>query len=218
MQRAAKCPVKSPIWLLAAAISSGNLSFASDQHTFSADNSSLEFSVQILGVLKKSGQFSDFNGRLERPLDSPTKASVSLSIRAGSAQMRSKKDTEMVKGEDFFAASQFPEVRFESEPFDAKLLLDPHVKHPISGYLSLRGRRLSEILNLKVLGCAELAELEKCSLQVAGKISRTRYGMQGHRAFVSDDVQLSLTIHGSAGTAGVNPQTDIQKSSNGKPP
>ena len=203
MQFDEKCFANGFIWLIAAAISLNNLAFASGQHNFSARDSSLEFSVQILGLLKKSGQFTDFDGRLERTVGAPKTASVWLSIRSNSAQMRSKKDTEMVKGASFFAAAKFPEVRFESEPFDATLLLDIKSAHPISGYLSLRGKRLSETLNLQVLSCKNLAALEKCSFQVSGKLGRARYGMQSHRAFVSDDVLLSLTIQGEvAGEAG----------------
>jgi polyisoprenoid-binding protein YceI len=203
MQYAAKCLVNGSIGLLAAAISLGSPAFASGKHDFSASNSSLEFSVQILGVLKKRGQFTEFNGRLERTAGEAKTASVWLSIRSDSAQMRSKKDTDMVKGANFFAAADFPEVRFESEPFDATLLLDNKVPHPISGYLSLRGKRLSETLNLQVLSCKNLAALEKCSFQVSGKLGRAHYGMQSHRAFVGDDVRLSLTIQSeAAGEAG----------------
>lgn len=191
---AEKCRAKWSIWLLAAAISLDNPAFAGDQRKFNASNSSIEFSVQILGLLKKRGQFTDFDGRLERTVGAPKKASVWVSIRSNSAQMRSKKDTEMVKDASFFAAERFPEVRFESNPFDATLLLDDKTSHPISGYLSLRGKRLPEMLNLKVLSCKSLSALEKCSFEVSGKLGRARYGMQSHRAFVGDDVLLSLTI------------------------
>jgi len=211
MQHAKKCAVKLPVWLLTAVISLGNQVFASDQRILSAQNSSIEFSVQILGVIKKNGQFTDFNGRFERQTGSPEKAFVWLSIRSGSARMRSKKDTEMVKGEDFFAATQFPEVRFDSEPFDAKLLFDSKASHPINGHLSLRGRRLPETLNLKVLACVELAALDKCSFQVDGKLNRARYGMQSHRAFVGDDVRLSLTIHSEGEVESGKAQGELQK-------
>ena len=208
---ATKSAVKPPIWLFAALILLGNPVLAADQRTLSAHNSAIKFSVQILGVIKKSGQFTDFNGRFERQSGSPQKALVWLSIRSDSAQMRSKKDTEMVKGDSFFAAAQFPEVRFDSEPFDAKILLDTKTSHAISGHLSLRGKRLPETLNLKVLACVELTALEKCSFQVNGKLDRARYGMQSHRAFVGDDVRLSLTIHSEGEVESGKAQGELQK-------
>ncbi len=166
------------------------------QRDFGASNSSLEFTVQILGVIKKRGQFTEFSGQLARQLNAPNKVRVQLRIHSQSAAMRSKKDTEMVKGENFFAASQFPEVRFESDAFDAAQLVNTKALHAISGYLSLRGKRLEETLTLKVLSCVDIDALEKCSFQVTGKLGRARYGMQSHRAFVGDDVRLTLVIKG----------------------
>lgn len=195
MLNTAKCLANCLKWLLAAILCS-SFAFASDRQDITAQSSSLEFSVQILGVLKKRGHFGEFNGHLKRQSGAANTAAVYLTIRSDSAVMRSKKDTEMVKGEDFFASAKFPEVRFESAAFDAGLLLDTQALHAISGHLSLRGKRLPETLTLKVLSCDKLDALEKCSFQVTGELGRARYGMQSHRAFVGDDVRLTLVIKG----------------------
>jgi polyisoprenoid-binding protein YceI len=168
-----------------------------ERRLFSEQNSELRFSVSIVGVLRKHGIFDEFQGELSRAAGSD-EVRVTLRIHSASARMKSARDTKQVQSDAFFASEQFPHIDFVSQPFAASWLRARQTSHAIRGQLSLRGQSFPETLYLQVRDCPPQRALTACSFSVQGIISRKRYGMRSHRAFVSDAVQLDVRIDAAA--------------------
>jgi polyisoprenoid-binding protein YceI len=165
------------------------------QHwVFDADTARLKFQVAILGVLEKQGQFDRFEGQL---IVTHRLAYVVLDIDARSARMKKAKDTATVQGEAYFAAEAHPHIHYQSAAFDAALLRLPDATHQLPGTLSLRGQTNKEQIELKVIDCPSQALLSQCRFEVRASISRKRYGMKSHRAFVADKVGLHMELSGA---------------------
>ncbi|MGA0588504.1 YceI family protein [Dyella sp. KRB-257] len=154
-----------------------------------------EFNVRLLWVRQIKGRFTDIHGEVTLNALRDT-AVVEATVNVDSVVMSSARLRRWVLDAEFFDARRFPEIHFISAPLAVRSL-DAGGKLP--GWLTLRGVTRPVLFRLEPASCT-LQRDTVCRIEVRGSIRRSDYGMSGHRAAVSDTVNLGLMIRLDAAT------------------
>jgi polyisoprenoid-binding protein YceI len=84
--------------------------------TIDPAHSGIEFGIKHLLITTVKGSFNDFEGTIDVTDDS--RVSAVAAIRAASIDTNEPRRDEHLRSGDFFAAEQFPEIRFQSTSVD----------------------------------------------------------------------------------------------------
>jgi polyisoprenoid-binding protein YceI len=162
-------------------------------HVWSIDpaQSQVRFVVRKFWFVHVRGTFPALSGSLRR-LD--TRIGIDLgevdaSLDVDRLHMDDADDRARALGPDFFDASRFPAIRFDSDPFPLDELVSGG---RLRGMLNLHGERHPVTLVLQPSNCPR-RPLD-CPIRVHGAISRSAFGMHGWRGVLSDKVELDLGI------------------------
>ena len=115
--------------------------------TIDASHSEVGFSVRHLGISKTRGRFGAFTGALEIDAEDPSKSSVAVEIDAASIDTKDAGRDEHLRGEDFFAAEQFPTVTFRSTGVRGE-----GTDWVVEGELTIRGVTKPVVLETELVG------------------------------------------------------------------
>ena len=90
--------------------------FAFTQNTWKTDpmHSSVNFNVKHLGISFVQGKFNDFEGTVTTADQTLKNATFNFVVRTGSVNTGVEMRDNHLKGDDFFAAEKFPEMKFVS--------------------------------------------------------------------------------------------------------
>ena len=80
-------------------------------------HSSIGFTVRHAMVTKVRGEFTDFEASLTIA-ENPSESTASATVRTASLDTRNEERDAHVRGEDFFAVEQYPEMTFTATSFD----------------------------------------------------------------------------------------------------
>ena len=183
---------------LALAMLFGNLAHAAaalegtavdKDYPINARRSNAEFQLRLLWFKQIGGSFDRVAGelRLNRPQGT---AVVQASLAVDSIRMASPRLRAWVLAPEFFDAAQYPTIHFASDPFAVNLLREGG---HLSGQLRMRGVLRPVHFELAPSACT-LRVPDQCVLRLHGAIERSDFGMRGHRATLSDQVELSLLV------------------------
>lgn len=152
-------------------------------------HSRAEFSVRLLWVSTVTGSFEGIRGELA--ID-PARHSaiVSADIDTESVRMESARLRRWLLAPEFFDASRYPQIHFESFPVSLQLLSEGG---DVQGLLTLRGVTQPVTFHLQANHCPPHG-LAGCVLQLKGTIDRTDFEMRGRRGALSDRVNLGMAI------------------------
>ncbi len=150
--------------------------------------SDAEFGVRLLWLQTISGHFTRIAGEVK--LDDRGLATVDARITASSLVMSSERLRRWVMAPDFFNAVQYPTIRFLSRPITFAMLDSGGA---LDGKLTLRGVTRPVRFEVQPAHCT-LSTAQTCVIEARGLLSRSAFGMNTHRASVSDQVQLGLLI------------------------
>ncbi|WP_158601763.1 YceI family protein [Solilutibacter pythonis] len=134
------------------------------------------------------GRSGGLGGELLRLDDGRLRIVLRLDSRASEVPGRGYY-TRLLRGPRFFDSDRYPETVFVSEPFDLDRLRRGGA---FEGELSLRGVTRRELLHLSPAECAR--PLRDCPLQAEGALSRHRYGANGFRGVVGDEVRYRFQL------------------------
>ena len=115
---------------------------------------------------------------------------VDARITVDSIQMGSERIRRWVLAPEFFDVEHYPTIHFVSEPITLATL---EKGGDLEGTLTLRGVARPAHFELLPSPCP-LHEPQQCAIAVRGTIQRSDFGMTGHRAALSDKVELGLSI------------------------
>lgn len=148
-----------------------------------------EFGVRLFWLRRVSGRFQQIAGEvsLNPRRDS---AVVDARIAVGSVSMDSERFRRWVLAPEFFDVAQYPSIHFVSEPIPLAALGQGG---ELQGWLTLRGVTRPARFELQAAHC-QPHSAEQCVLEVHGHIRRSDFGMDSHRAAVSDRVDLGMTV------------------------
>ena len=155
-----------------------------------ADNRSYaDFGVRLLWLHTISGRFMQITGEVR--VDPRGLATVDARISANSIVMDSARFRRWVLAPEFFDAAQYPDIHFVSAPMALSALTTGGV---LDGWLSLRGVTRPIRFQLMPVMCQAALTLNACTIEARSTLSREAFGMNAHRATLSDQVQLGLWI------------------------
>jgi polyisoprenoid-binding protein YceI len=146
------------------------------------------FGVRLLWLRTISGRFSLIAGEVR--LDPHGQVTIDARITVDSIAMDSDRLRRWVLAPEFFDVVHYPIIHFMSDPIPFDTLTSGGV---LDGELSLRGVTLPVHFKLLPVTCATVIA-PSCLVEARGLVSRSAFGMTGHRTALADQVQLGLSI------------------------
>jgi polyisoprenoid-binding protein YceI len=177
--------------LLAACVGLVPSAWAQRQYSIDQHYGGIEFTVKDMGMFTSHGVFDRFMGRLIIDPQHPEHTQIDVQVEAGSVSMPWDQGAELLRSPDFFDASHYPEIRFESTAVQA---LGPE-HYRILGQLQIKGvsqaQTLDAVLVDRHLDAARGSDV--ADFVVSGELKRSAFGMVADPVVISDTV--SLRIH-----------------------
>lgn len=177
---------------LATLLASGALYAA----TFNVDksHSNVGFKVKHMMVSNVVGNFKDFSGTIEYDEKTKTLKSINGIVAVASINTENAKRDKHLRADDFFAAEQFPQIKFESTKIDGDELIGKFTLRGVTKEVKFELENNGTIVNHRgktVVG-----------LSLYGKINRKDYGVRYNKVLetgglaVGDTVRLIIDIEG----------------------
>jgi len=163
------------------------------QETYKVDplHTTTTFSVSHLGLSMQRGSFGKTTGTvvLDR---AARKGSIDVAIDAASVTSGSPSRETLLRGEDYFNATQFPTITFKSDKL--KFVGDTLVG--AEGELTMRGMTKPVTLSVADFRCAIHPATKKpaCGAEVIASVKRSDFGMTKNTASTGDDVAIAIAI------------------------
>lgn len=167
--------------------------------TFKIDpaHSDIEFKVKHLMITNVTGSFSKFDATLEAEKDDFSDAKVTFEADVNSISTKNEQRDGHLKGEDFFAADQFPKLTFVSTAISKQ----SDDEYKLTGDFTVRGNTKSITLDVTYTGTVvDPYGQTKAGFEATGKINRKDFGLswsavtEAGGLVVSDEVKLLLNI------------------------
>lgn len=135
-------------------------------------HSSIEFGIKHLLITTVKGAYGTFEGVVEVSDEGAARASAV--VRAASIDTREPQRDEHLRSPDFFAADEFPEIRFESSLIEP---LDPD-RFRIVGDIEIKGTKRPFELEAHLEGAAlDPWGNERLGLSLRGQLDPNEFGV-----------------------------------------
>jgi len=145
-----------------------------------------------------NGHFKDFTGTVQWDAADPTKSTVEITIQTASIDTGNDKRDEHLRSADFFDAANNPTITFKSTKIDKTEMKD---HYRVSGDLTMRGVTKPVVIDLEVLGFADLGKMGKRGgFHATTKINRQDWNVSWSRKLdngsvvLADDVEIDFPI------------------------
>lgn len=118
------------------------------------------------------------------------KSSVEVVVQTGSIEMLDRQQANMLKNDDFFNASHFPQMIFKSD----KIVRTGDTTLRVDGFITLRGITRPMTLDIAVSDRRPDAPpgARYARFRGSGKIKRSEFGMTKFIDMVGDTVEISI--------------------------
>lgn len=188
--------MKKALFLLAMA-AAPFVSMAQTKWNLDKSHSSVKFSVQHLVISETEGNFKMFDGSVNSPAADFNNAQVNFTVDVNSINTDDEKRDAHLKGDDFFNAEKFPQMKFKSTSFKK-------VKgnmYTMEGDLTIRD--VTKKVKFAVVYNGTVKDPwgnTKAGFKASSKINRKDYGLkwsattEAGGAVVGDDVQLLVNV------------------------
>ena len=162
---------------------------AADTFLIDTTHSSVTFSVRHL-LSKTRGRFTDFAGTIQLDQEQPANSSVSATIQTASINTDNTNRDEHLRNPDFFDASRFPEITFEST--GVKKSGDTL---QVTGKFTMRGVTREVTLDVEFFGVQDHPRFgTRAGFEGTTTINRQDFGVSYGAPVVGDDVTVTLSI------------------------
>ncbi|MEM1056231.1 MAG: YceI family protein [Bacteroidota bacterium] len=174
--------------------------------TYSLDvlHSELGFRVRHLGISNVDGTFEDFSGSITVPEDGLSGMSATVTAQIASIETGNDDRNGHLRGDDFFAAEEHPELTFQTTSVTAT----GGGEFEMTGDLTMRGTTLPVTLQGEYLGTATSPQgVQKIGFQASGEINRQDWGLswaqtnEAGEIIVADTVTLMISAQGDLQSA-----------------
>lgn len=156
-------------------------------------HSEVQFKVKHMVISTVTGNFDHFNADVEANSDDFSDAKFEFDAKVDSINTKNADRDEHLKSADFFAAEQFPEMKFEST--------SGIQNGKINGTLEIRGEKKPITLNADFGGViTDPWGLQRAGFEFSGEINRKDYGLgwsqvtEAGGLVVSDKVKLLVNL------------------------
>ena len=185
-----------PIALLALPLTAA----AADNYGVDPMHSSVNFTVDHLGLTTIYGRFNKFNGKYS--IDRAAKAgsleaaidTVSVDTNENDKGSRARSRDEHLRSADFFNAAEFPKMTYKS----TKVAFNGDNPSAIEGNLTLLGVTHPVNLTVERFKCNPPSGTgkERCGGVAVGKLKRSDFGMKRGIPGIGDDIGLVIAFEG----------------------
>ena len=160
---------------------------AADTYAVDPMHSSVNFTVDHLGLTNIYGRFNKFTGTFS--VDT-----VSVDTNENDKGSRARSRDEHLRSADFFNAAEFPKMTFKS----SKVVFSGDNPTAVEGNLTLLGVTHPLTLNLERFKCNPAAgnAKERCGGVAVGKLKRSDFGMKRGVPNIGDEITLMLAFEG----------------------
>ena len=186
---------------LAALVAVSPAAFAAvDNYAVDPLHSSVNFTVDHLGLTNIHGRFNKFNGAFSMDKAAKT-GSVEASVDTASIDTnendkgsRARSRDEHLRSADFFNAAEFPKMTFKS----TKVAFSGESPSAIEGNLTLLGVTHPATFNVERFKCnpASGNAKERCGGLAVGKLKRSDFGMKRGIPSIGDEITIVLAFEG----------------------
>lgn len=156
-------------------------------------HSEVQFKVKHMVISTVTGNFDHFNADVEANSDDFSDAKFEFDAKVDSINTKNADRDGHLKSADFFAAEQFPEMKFEST--------SGIQNGKINGTLEIRGEKKPITLNADFGGViTDPWGLQRAGFEFSGEINRKDYGLgwsqvtEAGGLVVSDKVKLLVNL------------------------
>ena len=148
-------------------------------------------------VTKVRGTFDEFEGSVVVDQENPAASVAKAVIKTASVNTNNEDRDGHVRGDDFFAVDQYPEMTFESTSFDFN-----GTSGTVTGDLTLKGVTKPVTLDVEVFGVEEDPfGATRVGFEASTKINRKDFGVDFQAPLGSGGVlvseQITIQIDGS---------------------
>jgi len=165
--------------------------------TIDSAHSEITFKVKHLVISTVTGKFKDFDASIESDNEDFENATIAFEANIDSIETGNEDRDNHLKSEDFFNATEYPKMIFESSSF--KKTGDGEYK--LVGELTIRDKTKQVELDAEYGGTVvDPYGNTKAGFDVIGKINRKEFGLtwsavtEAGSVVVSDQVKLNLNV------------------------
>ena len=165
--------------------------------TIDSAHSEITFKVKHLVISTVTGKFKDFDASIESDNEDFENAMIAFEANIDSIETGNEDRDNHLKSEDFFNATEYPKMIFESSSF--KKTGDGEYK--LVGELTIRDKTKQVELDAEYGGTVvDPYGNTKAGFDVTGKINRKEFGLtwsavtEAGSVVVSDQVKLNLNV------------------------
>ena len=161
-------------------------------------HSSVGFTVRHAMVTKVRGEFTDYEASITVAED-PSASTASGTVRTESIDTRNEDRDAHVRGEDFFAVEQYPEMTFNATSFD----VDANGNGTVTGDLTVKATTKPVTFEVETFGVEEdpFGSI-RMGFEARTTINRSEFGIDFQAPLNSGGMMLSekvgIEIEGSA--------------------
>jgi len=150
-------------------------------------HSEIGFKVKHMMISTVKGHFEDYTASVETSDDNFSDASFNFNAKIDSVNTKNKDRDIHLKSDDFFSASEYPEMSFISKSFDGEHL---------TGDLTIRDVTKEVNLDVDFNGIAvDPYGQTKAGFEINGKISRKDFGLTWNAVTEAGSIVVSDTIN-----------------------
>jgi polyisoprenoid-binding protein YceI len=157
-------------------------SFAQVKWSVDPAHSGLQFNISHLVISEVTGTFKKFDGSISSKDDNFTDAAIEVLIDVNSINTDNEKRDAHLKGDDFFNAEKFPQMKFKSKSFKKV----SGNKYILSGDLTIRD--VTKAVELTVIYNGTIKDPwgnTRAGFKVSGSINRMDYGLKWNQLLES---------------------------------
>jgi polyisoprenoid-binding protein YceI len=178
-------------------ISAALVAFAAQAQTnwvFDKSHSNIGFTVTHMVIAEVSGSFKDSDIKVSSTSEDFNGASIEFTAKVASIDTQNEMRDNHLKGDDFFNAEKFPEIKFVGK------LVKKGNTYSADGKLTLRDITKDVSFPVKYMGTIKTAQFTKAGFKLNGTINRFDYNLKWDRKLetgglvVGQDVQLNANI------------------------
>ena len=141
-------------------------------------HSNVKFSVTHMVVAETEGYFKIFEGSMENTKPDYSDAKINFTVDVNSVNTDNERRDQHLKGNDFFNAEQFPQMKFESTSFKPL----GNNKYKLDGNLTIRDVTKPVTFDVTYGGELKTSRGSTIGFKALGKIDRFDYNLKWDRA------------------------------------
>ncbi|AMR29742.1 hypothetical protein A0257_12500 [Hymenobacter psoromatis] len=160
-------------------------------------HSEVQFKIKHLVISTVSGSFKTFQGTAQSEGDDFENAQVEFTLDVNSIDTNNEQRDGHLKGDDFFNAAAFAQIKFQSTSFTKT----SGSNYKLVGDLTIKDITKPVTLDVEYGGtAADFYGNTKAGFEATGKINRKEYGLswggitEAGAIVLGDDVKLSINV------------------------